>query len=103
MVTLTKINTVYQLNFLPTVFSINCYLVEEETDLTWIDTGMAFCFKGIIKQARAIGKPITRIILTHPLADHVGALDQLKETLPHATVYLSKRDNPLMTGAVNSS
>jgi glyoxylase-like metal-dependent hydrolase (beta-lactamase superfamily II) len=66
--------TVYQLTFLPRAFPINCYLVEEDTELTLIDAGMPFSSKGILKAAEKIGKPITRIVLTHGHEDHVGAL-----------------------------
>ncbi len=90
--------TVHQITFMPRLFPVNCYLIEEENDLTLIDAAMPFSFKGIIKAAEGIGKPITRIVLTHAHGDHVGALDALKEALPNVKVYISKRDAKLMEG-----
>ena len=39
---MTQVQTVTQLAFLPRLFPINCYLVEEADGFTLIDTGMAF-------------------------------------------------------------
>jgi glyoxylase-like metal-dependent hydrolase (beta-lactamase superfamily II) len=94
----TKEKTVYQLTFLPWFFPVNCYLIEEEDDLTLIDTALPFSVKGILKTAALIGKPITRIFLTHAHEDHVGALDGLKTALPNAKIYISKRDARLLAG-----
>jgi glyoxylase-like metal-dependent hydrolase (beta-lactamase superfamily II) len=88
----------YQLTFLPNFFPVNCYLVEEETELTLIDAALPYSAKAIIKAAADIGKPITRIILTHAHQDHVGALDTLKATLPEANVMISMRDAALLKG-----
>ncbi len=95
---LIKFETVYQMTFMPRVFPVNCYLVEETNDLTLIDAGMEFCGKDILKTASGIGKPVTRIVLTHPHADHIGALDYLKANLPEASVFISERDSLLMNG-----
>lgn len=95
---IVTVDTVTQLVFLPNLFPINCYLVEDADGLTLIDAGMAFCHSGIIKAAAQLGKPVTRIILTHAHQDHVGALDALKQTLPDATVYISRRDALLLRG-----
>ncbi|MDR3595931.1 MBL fold metallo-hydrolase [Clostridium sp.] len=93
--------TIYQLTFLPTLFPVNCYLVEESDSLTLIDAALSYSYKKIIKMADKIGKPITRIVLTHVHDDHVGALDALKELLPNVIVYVSKRDSRLMSGDVS--
>ncbi|MBW7453151.1 MBL fold metallo-hydrolase [Paenibacillus sepulcri] len=93
-----KYGTVYQLTFLPRAFPVNCYLVEEETELTLVDAGMPFSIKGILEAAAGIGKPLTRIVLTHGHGDHVGALDGLKHALPEAKVYISARDAQLLAG-----
>lgn len=90
--------TVYQLTFLPRVFPVNCYLIEEEDGLTLIDAALPYSGKGILQAAKKIGKPITRILLTHAHEDHVGALDVLKQELPDIPVYISSRDARLMDG-----
>lgn len=90
--------TVYQLTFLPRFFPVNSYLVEEEDGLTVIDAALMYSVKGILKAAERIGKPITRIVLTHAHGDHVGALDALKAALPQVPVYISTRDARLLAG-----
>lgn len=90
--------TVYQLTFLPRFFPVNAYLVEEEDGLTVIDTALPYSVKGILKAAERIGKPITRIVLTHAHSDHIGALDALKVALPQVPVYISARDARLLAG-----
>ncbi|WP_160036915.1 MBL fold metallo-hydrolase [Paenibacillus sp. An7] len=94
----TKLQTVYQMSFLPKIFPVNCYFVEENDDLTLIDAGMPFSFKGIVHMAAKIGKPIRRIVLTHAHEDHVGALDALRKEFPDVIVYISGRDAPLLGG-----
>lgn len=91
-------NTIYQLTFMPRLFPVNCYMVEESDSLTLIDAALPYSSKGILKLAKKIGKPITRILLTHIHDDHVGALDALKGALPEVTVYVSRRDSRLMDG-----
>ncbi len=88
----------YQVTFLANIFPVNCYLVEEENELTLIDAALPYSMKGILKAANRIGKPVTKIILTHAHEDHVGALDSIKEELPDVPVYISVRDNRLMNG-----
>lgn len=90
--------TVYQLTFMPRFFPVNCYFVEEEDGLTLIDTALPNSAERILQAARRIGKPIVRIVLTHPHYDHVGALDALKQALPEAAVHISRRDARLMVG-----
>ncbi len=86
----------YQLTFLPRMFPVNCYLVEEEKELTLIDCALPYSHKAILQTAHNIGKPITRIVLTHAHEDHVGSLDRLKEALPDTQVIISKRDSRLL-------
>jgi glyoxylase-like metal-dependent hydrolase (beta-lactamase superfamily II) len=94
----TRQSTLFQLTFLPRFFPVNCYLVEEKDGLTLIDTALPFSVKGILHAVDRIGKPLTRILLTHAHEDHVGALDALKQHLPDVPVYISKRDARLMSG-----
>jgi glyoxylase-like metal-dependent hydrolase (beta-lactamase superfamily II) len=91
-------NSIYQITFLPSFFPVNCYLVEEEEELTLVDAALPYSYKGILETARKIGKPITRIVLTHAHDDHLGALDHLKEVLPDAKVMISARDAKMMNG-----
>lgn len=95
---LIRVGTVHQLAFLPRLFPINCYFVEEETGLTLIDVALPFCAKKILESARKIGKPITNIVITHAHDDHIGALDAIKQELPNVPVYISKRDASLLEG-----
>ncbi|TAA72985.1 MBL fold metallo-hydrolase [Planococcus salinarum] len=90
--------TVHQISFMPRLFPVNCYLVEEENGLTLIDAAMPYSAKKILLAARKIGKPITNLILTHAHSDHVGALDALKEALPDLRVSISGRDARLLAG-----
>ncbi|MBE4907813.1 MBL fold metallo-hydrolase [Bacillus luteolus] len=93
--------SVYQLAFMPNLFPVNCYLVEESDGLTLIDAALPFSKKAILKAAQQIGKPITKILLTHAHGDHVGALDELKNSLPDVPVFISKRDSRLLAGDVS--
>jgi glyoxylase-like metal-dependent hydrolase (beta-lactamase superfamily II) len=95
---ITQMSGIYQLAFMPRMFPVNCYLVEEEAELTLIDAGVPFSVKGILGTASSLRKPITRIVLTHAHSDHIGALDRLKQSLPEARVYISRRDARLLAG-----
>ncbi|TMV46853.1 MBL fold metallo-hydrolase [Paenibacillus mesophilus] len=92
---------VYQLAFLPRFFPVNCYLIEERDGLTLIDAALPYSSKAILQAAERIGKPITRIVLTHAHDDHIGALDTLKERLPDVPVHISARDARLLAGDVS--
>lgn len=92
----TRRGAVFQLAFLPRMFPVNCYFVEEKDGLTLIDAALPYSDSAIMKAARAIGKPITRIVLTHAHDDHVGALDKLKAQLPDVQVHISRRDARLL-------
>ena len=95
---ITRDGTVCQLSFMPRVFPVNCYFVEEESGLTLIDTAMPYSAKSIMNAAKKIGKPITSIIITHAHSDHIGALDALKELLSDCQVCISSRDALLLDG-----
>ncbi|ANE46126.1 hypothetical protein SY83_07355 [Paenibacillus swuensis] len=94
----TRYGTVSQLTFLPRIFPVNCYLVEEEDGLTLVDCALPYSAKGILATAERIGKPITRIVITHAHDDHVGALDKLKQALPQAPVYIAAREARILSG-----
>lgn len=77
---------------------VNAYLVEEDDDLTLIDTTMAGGAKAIVAAAERIGKPIHRIALTHYHSDHTGQVDALARRLPGVEVLISARDGKVWNG-----
>lgn len=79
-----------------TSFGVNAYLVEEEDGLTLVDTMLPFTTKKILQAARATGKPVKRIALTHGHGDHVGGLDKLVAELGDVEVIISGRDAKLL-------
>ncbi|NGM84070.1 MBL fold metallo-hydrolase [Paenibacillus sp. 7124] len=95
---ITRDSWMLQLTWMPRLFPVNCYLVEEDKDLTLIDAGMPFSLNGILSTVQSLGKPLARIVLTHAHGDHVGALDALKKQLPEAELYISERDSALLRG-----
>ncbi|MEF3305049.1 MBL fold metallo-hydrolase [Paenibacillus sp. GYB003] len=93
-----QMGPIYQLSFMPRLFPVNCYFVEETDGLTLIDAALPYSAKAILRTAERIGKPIARIVLTHAHDDHIGALDALKAALPDVPVHLSARDARLLAG-----
>lgn len=91
-------STLHQLTLFPRLFPVNCYLIEENETLTLIDTGMAASYKGIVQMVQQLGKPLSRIVLTHIHTDHIGSLDRLKQKYPEARVYIPRRDARILTG-----
>ncbi|WP_110931332.1 MBL fold metallo-hydrolase [Paenibacillus bouchesdurhonensis] len=87
-----------QLTFMPKLFPVNCYLVEEGESITLVDAALPYGAAGISKAIEDSGKRLTRIVLTHAHEDHVGALDRLKVRYPEAKVYISKRDARVLAG-----
>ncbi|AKG34715.1 MBL fold metallo-hydrolase [Paenibacillus durus] len=94
----TRNGQLLQLTWMPRLFPVNCYIVEEENDLTLIDAGMPFSLEGILRTAESLRKPLARIVLTHAHDDHVGAVDALKKRLPQVSLYISERDAALLRG-----
>lgn len=90
--------SIHQVLFLSPIFPVSCYLVEEEDGLTLVDAALPFSAQKILQSAEEIGKPIVRIVITHAHEDHLGALDNLKETLPEVPVFISRRDARLLDG-----
>jgi len=96
-----RVKTVIQLTCFPKLFPVNCYFIEEDDGLTLIDAALPGCSQSILEAAASIGKPITRIVLTHAHNDHIGALPELKRRLPAAKVYISARDARLLSGDIS--
>src|SRR5437588_10671660 len=88
-------DNLFQLNRLGFV---NCYLVREDDGFTLIDTTIGGQAQPIMQEARKLGLPIVRIVLTHAHIDHVGSLDALHEALPNAQVAISERDARFLSG-----
>ena len=95
---MTKKGPVYQLTFMPRFFPVNCYVIEEETELTLVDAALGFNAKQILLSIRVMKKPLTQIIITHAHSDHIGALDTIKREWPDAVVSMSSRDARLLAG-----
>lgn len=76
--------------------SVNVYFVEEENELTLIDTALPDFTKHIVQTAQKFNKPVTKILLTHAHHDHLDGLDAIKQTFPNAAVYISKREDKLL-------
>jgi glyoxylase-like metal-dependent hydrolase (beta-lactamase superfamily II) len=87
-----------QLTRLPWILPVNCYFVREDDGLTLIDAGLPGSAAEIMRQAAALNAPITRIVLTHAHADHVGSLDALRQALPAAEILVSARDARFLAG-----
>ncbi|MDQ0428890.1 glyoxylase-like metal-dependent hydrolase (beta-lactamase superfamily II) [Planomicrobium stackebrandtii] len=95
---MTKKGPVYQLTFMPRFFPVNCYVIDEETELTLIDAALGFNAKQILLSIKVMKKPLTQIIITHAHGDHMGALDAIKREWPDAVVSISARDARLLAG-----
>ena len=85
----------YRLSF---IGFVNCYLVREDDGFTLIDTTVGGQGPHIMEEARKLGLPIARILLTHAHVDHVGAMDELHKALPDVPVIISERDARFLTG-----
>ncbi|WP_415783237.1 MBL fold metallo-hydrolase [Alkalicoccus chagannorensis] len=95
---MTSHGRLHQLAFFPRIFPVNCYLVEEEDNLTLVDTGLSYSCRFILGAAKKRNKPIKRIVITHAHSDHVASLDHLAKALPNASIYLPRRELKLLHG-----
>lgn len=78
--------------------TMNCYLVRENDGFTLIDTTVGGQEQSIMQEAKKLGAPIARILLTHAHVDHVGSLDALHHALPDVPVAISERDARFLSG-----
>jgi glyoxylase-like metal-dependent hydrolase (beta-lactamase superfamily II) len=78
---------------------MNAYLVREDDGFTLVDTTMGKVGQELVDAARAAGGPIRRVALTHGHGDHVGGLDNLKDTLgTELEVYMPEIDARILAG-----
>lgn len=77
---------------------MNCFLVENDQELYLIDANLPNSADGIIKAAADIGKPITKILLTHAHMDHVGSVDDLVTKLPNVQLVTTQGMAAFMRG-----
>ncbi len=81
----------------------NCFLLtEDDGSATLIDTGPPGSAPAILENARQLGTPIRRILLTHAHIDHVGSLDALVEQLHGVEIFIGANEAPLLAGDCSS-
>lgn len=79
--------------------AVNAYLVREEDGFTLVDTTLPKQASDLIAAARAAGGEIRRVALTHGHGDHVGSLDELRDTLgPDVPVLMGELDARIHAG-----
>ena len=77
---------------------MNCFLVENDHDLYLVDANLSNSADAILKAAADIGKPITKILLTHAHADHVGSVDELVTKLTQVDLVTTQNMAAFMQG-----
>ncbi|GEN85582.1 MBL fold metallo-hydrolase [Oceanobacillus sp. FSL W8-0428] len=89
-------NNLYQITFLPSIFPINCFVLEQEKDLICIDMGTGKFVNEIKQMTDQTGKQLSKLILTHAHGDHVNGVPYFKKVFPDVSVGISKRDRCLL-------
>ncbi|WP_077603232.1 MBL fold metallo-hydrolase [Oceanobacillus sojae] len=91
-----QFNNLYQITFLPNIFPINCFVLEQKENLICIDMGTGKFVNEIKQMTDQTGKPLSKLILTHAHGDHVSGVPYFKEVFPDVPVGISRRDNYLL-------
>lgn len=92
-------NTVYQID----LGAVNCFVVEDSTGLTLIDTGYEGDEAKIYRALSDIGRQaadLKQIVLTHLHADHAGAAASIQGKLK-IPIYASPTDGALLAEGVS--
>lgn len=95
---ISRFKSLTQLTYMPKVFPVNVYLVEEAEGLSLIDTGIAAMMPEVIQYIKEQGKPLTRVILTHCHGDHIGGLESIVSAFPEVQLFVSERESLLLKG-----
>ncbi|GHF29922.1 glyoxylase-like metal-dependent hydrolase (beta-lactamase superfamily II) [Deinococcus metalli] len=75
---------------------INTYLVPEADGVTLIDAGLPGLERRVQRAVRALGRPLTRVALTHAHDDHIGAVDALMAARPGLELLVGENDAALL-------
>jgi glyoxylase-like metal-dependent hydrolase (beta-lactamase superfamily II) len=79
---------------------VNAYLIEGGADLTLVDTGHSRSVDALVSEIKENGftlPDISRVILTHVHADHVGGLSEILRRQP-MKVYAHSSEIPVLAG-----
>ncbi len=87
-----------QLTKYPAVFPMNCYLVQDDDDLTLVDSTTSSPADDVALIAKQVGKDLRRIVLTHAHGDHAGGVAGVRTRFPGVEVSISERDARLLAG-----
>ncbi|MBK6326643.1 MAG: MBL fold metallo-hydrolase [Chloroflexi bacterium] len=81
--------------------AFNCYLVDEGSELTLVDTNMSRQRRRYPEGGAKPGQTHLRIVLTHAHGDHAGSLDAIHAQLPSAAVAFTARTAEFLQGNIN--
>jgi glyoxylase-like metal-dependent hydrolase (beta-lactamase superfamily II) len=94
----TKFGAITQITMAAKVFPVNAYLVEEADGVTLVDAGMPQMAKAILAEIAKLGKPLTRVVLTHAHGDHIGAVGVVREAFANIEILMSEREARIFRG-----
>lgn len=87
-----------QLTRLPTIFPMNCYLVQEDDGVTLVDSTASSPAADVERMLGQLGLELRRIALTHAHGDHVGGVAGVRQRYPNVEVSIGERDARLLGG-----
>ena len=77
---------------------MNCYVVQEEDELTLVDSTISSPGEDIAALVKRLGKQLRRVALTHAHGDHVGGVAGVRTMFPGVEVSISERDGRILAG-----